>query len=230
MSRWHIVMASLALASSALPSTALAQGQRDELFKDVEVRVIRQKYFQKSMRPEFGAQLSSIMNRSFVYTMMGSAYATFHINEQVGIIGEGGMGFTLNKGDCSTLGEKFQIEPVVDDLKNWVGGGIAYTPIYGKYQLSSGDLIYFDWFFNFTGGMASTAKRLGTCIPSSTEESEQSSMPQVGVSTGQRYFLNKNTAATWAIQYMMVQNPYGGSIVSDPINNVLLSLGLSYFL
>ncbi len=204
------------------------QGDAD-LFHDVEVRVIRQKYFQKSMRPEVGAQFSAIMNRSFVYSLMANGQIGFHFNEHIGIFGEGGMGFTLNKGDCSTLGEKFRIEPIVDDLRNWFGGGVSYTPVYGKYQLSSGELIYFDWFFTAAGGMAGIAKRMGTCIPESAESSSSYSMPQVTLSTGQRYFLNKSSAAIWNIKYMIVQDPSEGTLATG-INNVLLSLGISYFL
>jgi outer membrane beta-barrel protein len=181
------------------------------------------------MRPEFGVQFNAIMNRSFVYSFLGNATAAFHINEQLGVFGEGGVGITRNKGDCSTLGEKFRIEPYVDELRNWFGGGITYTPVYGKYQQSSGELIYFDWFFNASGGVASMAKRAGTCIPESPEASQEATVPQVALSTGQRYFLNKNTAATWSIKYMLVQDPLGGSIVNG-VDNVLISIGASYFL
>lgn len=224
ISRWKIAIGAVACAASAH-----AQQNPNELFKDVEVRVIRQKYFQKSMRPEFGASFNALMNRSFVYTMLGSANIAFHISEQIGLFGEGGIGFTMNKADCSTLGEKFAIEPIVDDLKNWFGGGIAYTPIYGKYQLSSGDLIYFDWFFTASGGMAGTNKRMYSCIPESTKSESASTQMQIGGSTGQRYFLNKNTAAVWSIKFMKVQDPAGGTVFNG-INNVMLSLGASYFL
>ncbi len=222
--RWQIGLGALVCATQAQ-----AQQRADELFRDVEVRVIRQKFFQKAMRPEIGVQFNTVMNRSFVYSFLGNAMFAFHINEQLGVFGEGGVGFTMNKSDCSTLGEKFRIEPYVDDLRNWYGGGVTYTPVYGKYQLSSGELIYFDWFFNASGGAALMAKRAGTCIPESAEASTEKSVAQVGIATGQRYFLNKNTAATWSIKYMMVQDPLGGSIV-EGVDNVLISLGASYFL
>jgi outer membrane beta-barrel protein len=218
-----------ALAGLSCASLATAQKPDDSLFRDVEVRVIRQKFFQKTNRIEMNGNLAALTNRSFVYTAFATGQAGFHINEQIGLFGEGGIGVTQNKSDCEILGEKFLIEPVVDDLKNWFGGGIAYTPVYGKYQLASGEVIYFDWFFSAGSGLAGIGKRKGTCIPNSTAESKQTMELQLSIGTGQRYFITKNTAANWNIKYMLVQDPLGGSIVGG-ISNVLMSVGISQFL
>lgn len=206
-------------------------------FEDVEVRVIRNKYFQKTMRVELGSSLNMVMNKSFVYTALVGGSLNFHITEQFGVFGEGGMGMTWNKSDCSTLGEQYRIEPLVDELENWFAGGLVYTPIYGKYQLSSGDVLYFDWFFFGSAGIASLTERKGTCIP----DAEVSSRPfapafHFSVATGQRYFLSKNTAFVWNVRLMRLNETMPADeanqvpATSDTVSNVLFSVGLSYFL
>jgi outer membrane beta-barrel protein len=202
-----------------------AEGEKkDELFKDVEVRVIRQKYFQKSSRIELAASYNAVMNQPFIFTSLGSMQLGYHVNEQVGLFGEGGAGLTNKKADCELLGEKFRIEPLVRYIKNWYGGGVNYTPVYGKYQLSSGDVLYFDWYFGLEVGQAILTAGNIQCDPEATQEIENPTVIQTTFSTGQRYFISKEAAAVWNIKFMTV-DPAG-----DYQSNILLSLGMSYFL
>lgn len=207
-----------------------------EQFEDVEVRVIRNKYFQKTMRLEFGGNLNVVMNKSFVYTYLASGTLGFHLNEQFALFGEGGAGMTWNKGDCDVLGKEYRIEPLVDELENWFGGGVAYTPVYGKYQLASGDVLYFDWYFFGAAGIASVTERKGTCIP----DTDVSSRPfdpafHYSIGMGQRYFLSKNTAFVWNVRMMSLSETMpedtanGLPATSEVVTDVLFSLGLSYF-
>jgi outer membrane beta-barrel protein len=216
----------IAATLALLGTYAYAQdGQKsDELFKDVEVRVIRQKYFQKSSRIELSASFNAVMNQAFIYSTLGNAQLGYHINEEFGFFGGGGAGVTNKKSDCLLLGDKFRIEPDVKYISKWYGAGINYTPIYGKYQLSSGDVLYFDWYFGAEIGQAILTQGSVQCDPQSAKPPETPTVIQTTFSTGQRFFISKDAAAIWNIKFLTV-DPTG-----DYQSNILLSLGMSYFL
>lgn len=197
-------------------------------FKDVEIRVIRPKYFQKSMRLEIGASIAAVMNKSYTYTYLPSAKLGLHINEWLELFGEGKIGLTINKSDCTELGTKFSIEPVVDEIDQMYGGGVTVTPIYGKYQLSSGDVVYFDWFLIAGGGLAAMKQREQGCKPRTGDEPLKPPTPyspvQFNFGTGQRYFLSKNAALNWYLRDFIISGLKGGMNQS-----VTLSFGASYF-
>lgn len=215
----------LVAAGGVLPSGA-ARGQD---FKEFEIRVIRNKYFVKSSRLEVSGNISAVMNKPFVYTYMGGATLGYHLFESLALYGEGNVGFTLNKADCSTLGETFAIEPIVWLMGWWAGAGLNYTPIYGKYQLASGDVVYFDWFFNAGGGMAGVRARQNSCNPdeANAEQPLQAS-PQFNFGTGQRFFLSKNAALNWNLRFAGFARTAETDKGFEP--NVLLMVGMSYFL
>jgi len=198
-------------------------------FKNVEVRVIRRKFFQKSVRVELGANLGVIMNSSFTYTILPSAKLGVHLTEWLELYGEGTAGFTINKSDCTELGGRFNIEPVVDEVGLLAGGGVAITPVYGKYQLDSGDVIYFDWFFNGGAGMASMLNRKQGCKPLLPNEVVIQPVPYTKVGfnfgTGQRYFLNQTTSINWGLRLFLIPGFNGGMNQS-----VTLSAGAGYYL
>jgi outer membrane beta-barrel protein len=197
-------------------------------FGNFEIRVIRPKYFQKSVRLEIGANVGAVMNKSFTYTYLPAAKLGLHMTEWLELFGEGAAGITINKSDCTELGTKFNIEPIVDEVELLAGGGVALTPIYGKYQLSSGEVVYFDWFLTAGGGMANMKKREQGCKPPVKGDVVRQSTPYSKIhfnfGTGQRYFLNKTTALNWGLRFFMIPNTV------DSINeNVTLSFGSSYY-
>ena len=225
----------------ALPSAAHAQSSGSGSFDDVEIRVIKNKYFQKSMRLELATGLSVIMNQSFLYSYLGGVGLAFHLNEQFGLIGEAQLGQTVRKGDCDILGAEFRIDPVVQEVQNFFGGALLYTPVYGKFQMSSGKVLYFDWFFEAGGGVASVrAGGLGCAKGGTTTEDppvEGTALALIG-STGQRLFLSQNVSLNWRVRAMRaegVQNDGNNKAATSGLggggqNYVTLNLGVSYYL
>ncbi|MEY2986598.1 MAG: hypothetical protein RJB13_119 [Pseudomonadota bacterium] len=215
----------LCIPVSAYADTLSRQGS----FKDVEVRVIRRKFFQKSVRVELGANLGVIMNSSFTYTILPTAKLGIHLSEWLELYGEGTAGFTINKSDCTELGGRFNIEPIVDEVGFLAGGGAAITPVYGKYQLDTGDVIYFDWFVNGGAGMASMVNRKQGCKPLLDNEAidPPTAYTEVGFNfgTGQRYFLNQTTSLNWGLRLYLIPGFNGGTN-----QNVTLSAGAGYYL
>lgn len=229
-----------AVMGMLLPSSICFAEQADAQFKDVEIRVIRPKYFQKSMRLEVGAGVGAVMNGSYTYTYLPSVRIGFHTTEWLEIFGEGSLGLTINKSDCIELGSKFSIEPVVREIQTIAEGGVTLTPIYGKYQVSSGDVIYFDWFLVAGGGMASMKKREQGCKPKLPDEPLKEALPYVSTEfnfgTGQRFFINKNTAITWFLRDYLIRgrvdpnNPVAPENDTNLYQSVTLTFGASYFL
>lgn len=205
-----------------------AEEQKGNQFGNFEIRVIRPKYFQKSVRFEIGANVSAVMNSSFTYTYLPSAKAGLHLTEWLEIFGEGAAGITINKSDCTELGSNFNIEPVVDEIGMLSGGGVALTPIYGKYQLSNGDVVYFDWFLSGGGGVAGMKNRKQGCKAVAQNEVVIQPKPyspaQFNVGTGQRYFLSKNSALNWGLRLFFISG-----IDKGMNQSVTLSVGAGYY-
>lgn len=218
----------------------------DGEFKDVEVRVVRPRFFDKRGRLEIGTQMSVVMNQSFIYTYLASGNLTFHINESFGIEGSGSYGLSVDKEDKEILQSDFDIITRVVRLKYDFTGSILYTPIYGKYQLSSGRLIYFDTFLSAGGGMAGVEYLYDQCegkplaVPAPTANTVM--YPSAAGGIGQRYFLNQNTSLRWDVKvrwlsYDAVDGQCGRdalkeSGVTDEQNHfsVTMQVGVSYFL
>jgi outer membrane beta-barrel protein len=203
----------------------------EEQFKEYEIRVIKNKPFQKRFRFELGADLGAIMNQSFVYGYLGGAYLGFNFSESIALQGEGKFAFNANKSDCNTLGKDFGINPVIEEVQNYYGVSAVATPIYGKYQLATGDVLYFDWFFRLGAGLAGNQEREGGCGGQKENINSKASTLQFNVGTGQRFFIDENLALVWNVRLMRFQpSRPGSSLISEGIDNVELSTGIGYFL
>lgn len=202
-----------------------------EQFKEYEIRVIKNKSFQKNGKLEALAFIGALMNKSFIYTYLTNVQLHYHFTETISLFGDAAFGFTFNKSDCSTLGTEYQIEPIVTQVNSIFGGGLSYTPVYGKYQTPSGELIYYDWFLAASGGVSNVKQRQSTCITNKDAvlnvEEKSGNPPQVSFSTGQKYFLDNRLAFNWNIRWMVLRPPVENSKLES---SVVLSLGVGYFL
>lgn len=228
MKTFKVILKLISLTVILLPGSALADEESKEKFSNFEIRVIRTKYFQKSGRFEIAANVGAVMNSSFTYTYLPTAKLGLHLLEWLELFGEGSAGITINKSSCTELGSKFNIEPIVDEIGNLVGGGVALTPIYGKYQLSAGDVIYFDWFIAGGGGVAAMRNRKQGCKPLSPNEQpvepKEYNPTQFFAGTGQRYFLSKDAALNWGLRFFFIPGISGGMNTS-----ITLSAGAGYY-
>lgn len=225
---------------SVIPGLASA-----ESFDETEIRVIRNKYFEKSLRLELSGGLSTIMNQSFLYTYLGGINLGFHLTEQWGILGEAYFGQNVRKDDCDTLGVVFSIDPLVQEVGSYFMGSLDYTPIYGKFQLSTGRVIYFDWFLEAGGGVASIRSGGLRCAVGTTENIQDESVSTYALalhaSSGQRIFVNQRMSVNWRVRFMRSERVFGavgedGSVTADTTSLVdgesfvLVNIGVSYFL
>jgi outer membrane beta-barrel protein len=220
----------------------------DDEFDDYEVRVIRPKFFQKAERFELGAQFNAVMNQTFIYTYMVSGLMTYHFNEAFGIEASGAYGFSVDKSDKETLFDQFDIRTQIIRTEYAMEAALQWTPIYGKWQLPSGQLIYFDTFLALGGGLTGVYwDYKDFCVRVSKDGSSQNltevpasktaTYPDVLVGLGQRYFVSKDVSVKWDIRHHTVFydvadascDPAGGVSGGESHYNVTLQVGASKF-
>jgi outer membrane beta-barrel protein len=237
----------LFMGSQIYTPIALGEGQ-DERFKDVEIRVIRPKYFTKRKHFELGADFSVVTNQTFIYTYLLTGNATFHLTETIGLEGSASYGFSIDKSDKKVLDTDFSIKTEILRTKYLLDGSILWAPIYGKYQLASGRLIYFDTFLIGGLGMSGIEYKYDNCLsPLENGAAEADKVKPPSPTTrsymayiwglGQRYFINKNTSLKWSVRGHSYNTPNkDGSCDpesdvsgSSSRNDILIQLGASKY-
>ncbi len=233
-----------ALVGSQWLSTYAGAESQDDRFKDVEIRVIRPKYFTKRNRFELGADFSIVSNQTFIYSYLLTGNATYHFTEAWAFEGAGSYGFSIDKTDKRDLDSKFSIKTEILRTKYMLDGALLWSPIYGKYQLASGRLIYFDTFLIGGAGLSGVEYKYDNCdAAKESSPSYQSPSPQsksyftyIG-GIGQRYFINPSTSLKWSVRvhrfsYSTADGacdranaPQG----TDTNQNIVIQLGASKF-
>lgn len=171
-----------------------------EQFEDVEIRVIRPRFFNKAKRIELGVELTTIMNETFIYTFLATGLASYHFSESWAVEGSFSLGQNIEKEDKRVLFDDFEIKTQIFRTSYTTEAALQYTPIYGKWQLASGRLIYFDSYVEVGGGLTAINWQYsdfceapdadGEPLPTDTTKSYFTFMAGIG----QRYFVSKNQA------------------------------------
>ena len=167
-----------------------------ENFEDVEIRVWCDP--DTLTRPgvfELGAELTTVMNETFIYTFMATGLAAFHFSESFAIEGSFSYGTSLNKEDKRILFDEFEIKTQI--FRTQYNAEIA-----AQWQLSSGRLIYFDTYLQ--AGVGNTGINWqydDFCDPpdfTTNPDAEASTdkhrkiLSRNYAGAGQRYFVSKN--------------------------------------
>jgi outer membrane beta-barrel protein len=250
LSKWGKTMAFMASLVSAVP---IAGADESERFKDVEIRVIRPRYFTKAGRLEIGGAINTIMNESFIYTFLATGLLTYHFNETFAIEGTFATGLSIDREDKRILFDEFDIKTQIFRTAYMAEFAVQYTPIYGKWQLPSGKLVYFDTYLQ--AGLGQTGvewryndfceppdKKLDPTaedIPTNTTKS----YPTLMAGVGQRYFVSRKMAYKWDLranrfQYEILDGECSplkartqqGLAGTAPHDTITLLIGVSYYL
>ena len=234
-------------ALACLESQSFAAAEEAQ-FDKYEIRVIRPKYFSKTNRLETGAQMSVVMNQSFIYTYLATGILDYHFSEMFAFEGAGAYGFSIDKDDKKSLDANFKIKTQILRTQYFMEGGLLYTPVYGKYQLSSGRVIYLDTFFAAGGGMTGVNYLYDHCpksadAPTGTNITDPpppstKSYPTVFMGGGQRIFLDKKTSLRWDVRaHFFSYNSADGACApatapkeAKTQTNITMQLGAGYFL
>jgi len=184
-------------------------------FEEYEIRVVRPRYFNKVRRFELGAQLTTVMNESFIYTYLATGVMTYHFSNMLAIEGAASIGFSADKEEKRVLFEEYVIKTQIIRTFYSFSGAIQYTPIYGKWQLPSGRLVYFDTYLTAGGGMTGIDWRYSDFCFSTAEfdaggnrtgndaalpADQVVPYPTFIVGLGQRYFMRQDLAVKWDLR------------------------------
>lgn len=173
-----------------------------ENFDDVEIRVVRPRYFSKAGRFELGAEITTVMNETFIYTLMATGLGAFHFNESFALEGSFSFGESLDKEDKRVLFDDFKIKTQIFRTQFNAELALQWTPIYGKWQLASGRLIYFDTYFQAGAGNTGINWRYSDFCDAPDPNTDANPLPADTTKTysgfvlgaGQRYFVSKKQA------------------------------------
>lgn len=235
---------SLCLSAAVFAQAIAPVATAEEKFENYEVRVIRPKYFTKSGRFEMGAQFSAVMNETFIYTFLATGLMTYHFSETLAIEGAGSFGLNVPKEDKRVLNDEFDIKTQIFETMYSMEGALQWTPVYGKWQLPNGRLIYFDTFLAFGGGLTginwrySDFCRAPTTSTANPPPADQvKSYPTILVGGGQRFFVKRDMAIKWDIRnHSLMYNTIDGEC--DPASatggssvhhNITMQIGASKF-
>lgn len=219
-------------------------------FDGYEIRVIRPRFMAKRGRIELGGEGTLIMNQSFIYTFMLTGLLDYHFSEMLGLEFTGSYGTSIDKEDKRILQDTFQINTQILRTSYMAGGGLIWTPIYGKTQLSGGSVIYFDSFVTAQVGMTGIYYNYEQCVtpssptgapldPNVTTDKpapNTKAYPTLNVGFGQKYFVTQDWGFRWDVRdYVFQYQKADGSCTpdvsqgSDIHNNITLQLGASTF-
>lgn len=249
-SKWEKAMAFVASLVSAIP---LAGADESERFKDVEIRVIRPRYFNKAGRLEIGAALNTIMNESFIYTFLGTGLITYHLSEALAIEGTFAYGLSIDREDKRILFDEFDIKTQIFRTSLMSQVALQYTPIYGKWQLPTGKLVYFDTYLQAGVGTTGVEWRYTDfCEPPDNKldptaegvpKNTTKSYPTFMAGVGQRYFVSRKMAYKWDLRanrfnYTILDGECSpikaktlqGLTGTAPHDTITLLIGVSYYL
>lgn len=178
-------------------------------FSNYEVRVIRPRYFQKSKKFELGVQAYAIMNQTFIYSYLGSAMLGYHISENLSVEANGAFGFSLDRDEKRALSDEYKIYTKIMRTQYSAEGMLLYTPMYGKWQVSSGRLIYFDTYAAVGGGITGIDLQYSDfCAPQVDANNlrvpppadRTASYPTISFGIGQRYFIEQDISVKWDLR------------------------------
>ena len=230
---------------------AYAQSDEDQRFENVEIRVVRPRFFNKRKRFELGTQFSAVMNETFIYTYLVSGVANYHLSESWSVGVNGALGLSMDKSDKRVLYDEFEIKTKILRTFYAFDAEVEFTPIYGKWQMTNGKLVYFDTFLMGGAGMTGVQYRYSDfCTKPEASELARSDgpsavpadrvvpYPSIVVGLGQRYFVSKNMAYNVSVKDNIVftkladgscdtNNPDTGT--SAPNYNIMLQFGASKY-
>ena len=228
------------------PTTSLSAEDQNkdenERFSNFEIRVIRPRFFSKQNKFELGIQVVAITNQTFIYTYMLSGLMTYHMSEQFGIQVNGLFGSSIDKDDKNLLDDEFNIKTQIIRTSSIFGGSLVWTPMYGKYQLSSGRLIYFDTYLSAGGGVTGVDYHFDHCGGGFSNHPIRSryikQYPTLSGGIGQRFFISRRSNINWDLKFHVLEiDANDGTCVEGAdldksetlFNNLTMHLGYSRF-
>lgn len=246
---WRVATHGLAVVLCLGHMEGLKGAEDEGRFSEYEIRVIRPKSFTKAKSLELGTELAVVMNQTFIYSYLATGMVGFHLNDTFGVEAYAGYGLSIDKHDKAVLKSTFDIKTQILRTEYIAGGTLQYTPMYGKFQLSSGKLVYYDTFIALGGGMTGVNYLYDHCSdPSLITDADVRARtpvppdpttvgyPTLVVGAGQRFFVSDSMAIKWGVRDYVFSydtgdgacSPSEGGIAKSH-QNVMMHTGVGFY-
>jgi outer membrane beta-barrel protein len=183
----RIVAACLTLIAGA-PAHADAEAR----FESYEIRVVRPRYFVKTHRLELGLGLGTVLNQTFVYSVLPTALVTYHFSETWALEAQGAYGTSFDREAKQKLWDDFSIRAIVLRPESLANGRVLWTPSYGKFHLTSARVVYFDTHVTLGAGVTGVRYHYDYCESSPPDRVVQA--PTFVLGLGQRLFVSRDSS------------------------------------
>ena len=183
-----------------------------------DVSVIQRRFMPKTGRVSIAALSTFVLSSEYFLHPGIEGHLTYHFLEKHGIECSGYYVLTLNRGVTNDLAD---IGIHVQELKLFISGFVGLTykwmPVYGKIAFYNSQILAFDTFFSFGGGMSAI---------SSKKVSQVAWEPAVVAGIGQVFAITRDLGLRWDLRLHMtipIQSTGG------PLFETLFSIGLNYY-
>lgn len=229
---------SRALAACAVVAFALnsaSSATAEPRFSNYEIRVIRPRYVTKTGHLEIAGGLATIVNQTFVYTVLATGLLTWHFSEVMAAEVEGGYGKSIDRDDKRRLNDDFNIKTVVLRPESLGNARVVWTPSYGKFHLTASRIVYFDTSVAAGFGTTGVRYQYDHCDGARAAMVKQDQTVVLGL--GQRYFVDQHSSIRVGLDFQRVLTDQADASCqqdapheANSINNLLFYMGWSYYL
>ena len=207
MKPWLLPLGVCVVLAAGGPARGQAAGDAEK-----SIRVVQQKSFVKLLRVELLPTYTVSLNETLTSHMGVGATLRFHITDEWSIGAEYIKYFGRLSQLASDIGNGYQVYPEKHLMDFFAGGHVSWVPVFGKFLLFGGPIVYWDAYLLGGGGVTRSAL---------------SNRPTFDWGAGFRFALTK--FLTWNVEvrdYFFWENFHAGR---EYVNNVVFATGIGLF-
>ena len=184
-----------------------------------DVAVIQRRFMPKTGRVAASLSSTFTLSSEFFLNPGMEAHLTYHFLEKHAVELSSYYVFTTNRGvtnDLAKIGAN--VSELLPIANGFVGLTYKWMPVYGKIAFYNRQILAFDTFFNFGGGMSAVKRRRAPIVWE----------PAVTAGIGQVFAITRDLGLRWDLRWHMTIETQSISGVAL-LNDILFSIGLSYY-
>ena len=197
-----------------LPHLTVPAASAQQSFEKEDIVVIQQRPFVRKGRFEVAPYFAVATNETLFVHLGVGALLNYHILENLSVGASYVKYFTMETPLFDSIQKDYRVYPELWELDFYTGLHVTYAPIYGKMILAGSAIVHYDVYAIAGGGVTRTSL------------TDWAFTGNFGV--GARFFLTRWMTFNLEVRdYIFQENFNAGSRV---INNVMLHVGLSFFI
>ncbi len=183
-----------------------------------DVAVIQRRFMPKTGRVAASLSSTFTLSSEFFLNPGVEAHLTYHFLEKHAVELSGYYVFTVNRGVTNDLAQiRANVSELLPIANGFVGLTYKWMPVYGKIAFYNRQILAFDTFFNFGGGMSAVKRRRAPIVWE----------PAVAAGIGQVFAITRDLGLRWDLRWHMTIETQGIGV--SLLNDILFSIGLSYY-